>query len=188
MGDSNEINAWVLAVAQASDRAAFAALFQHFAPRVKGFLMRSGAEDSLAEELAQETLVVLWVRASSFDPSRAQLSTWLYTIARNLYIDSRRRGAGVFGEMPDEWDPEQHPADAHLTPDELLLAVQRERGVRQAIAELPPEQARVLQLSFFEEQPHAQIARELGIPLGTVKSRIRLAVNQLRSILDRYKP
>ena len=188
MADSTEINAWVRAVAQASDRSAFAALFQHFAPRIKGFLLRSGAEDSLAEELAQDTLAVLWTRASSFDPSRAQLSTWLYTIARNLYIDNRRRGAGVFGEMPDEWDPEQHPADAHLTPEDLLLAAQRERGVRQAMSLLPPEQARVLHLSFFEEQPHMRIAQELGIPLGTVKSRIRLAVTQLRSILDRHKP
>jgi len=188
MPDNNEINAWMRAVAETSDRSAFAALFRHFAPRVKGFLVRAGAEDALAEELAQDALVVLWVRATSFDPARAQVSTWLYTIARNLYIDNRRRGAGVLAELPDEWDPERQPADAHLMPDELLVAAQRERGVRQAMADLPPEQARVLQLSFFEEQPHVRIAEELGIPLGTVKSRIRLAVIQLRRILERYKP
>jgi len=90
-------------------------------------------------------------------------------------------------QAPDDWDAEQQPADAHLTPDELLHAAQRERGVQQALAELPPEQAQVLRLSFVDEHPHSRIAQDLGIPLGTVKSRIRLAVTQLRRILQRYQ-
>ena len=184
MPTDDEINAWMRAVAEAADRPAFAALFRHFAPRIKGFLARGGADEALAEELAQETMVALWRRAASFDPARAQLSTWLYTIARNLRIDHHRRNAGT-ADLPDDWDPEQQPADAHLTPDELLLAAQRERGVQQALAALPPDQARVLRLSFFDEHPHARIAQDLGIPLGTVKSRIRLAVTQLRRILER---
>lgn len=186
MPDNEQINAWMKAVAEAGDRPAFAALFRHFAPRVKGFLMRAGTPESLAEELAQEALVVLWRRASAFDPARANVSTWLFTIARNLRIDHHRRSPGVAAELPDEWDPEQQPLDAHLAPDELLHAFQRERGVQQALAELPPEQALVLRLSFFDEHPHGRIAQDLGIPLGTVKSRIRLAVAQLRRILDRY--
>lgn len=187
MPTDEEINAWMHAVAGAGDRPAFAALFRHFAPRIKGFLLRGGADEALAEELAQETMVVLWRRAASFDPARAQVSTWLYTIARNLRIDHHRRGAGGAVAAPDDWDPEQQPADAHLRPDELLLAAQRERGVQQALAELPPEQAQVLRLSFFDEHPHSRIAQDLGIPLGTVKSRIRLAVTQLRRILERYQ-
>jgi RNA polymerase sigma-70 factor (ECF subfamily) len=175
------------AVAESADRPAFAALFRHFAPRIKSFLVRGGASEALAEELAQETMVVMWRRAASFDPARAQVSTWLYTIARNLRIDSHRRTAGRPVDTPDDWDPEQQPADAHLTPDELLQATQSERRVRQALAELPPEQAQVLRLSFFDEQPHGRIAQDLGIPLGTVKSRIRLAVTQLRRILERYR-
>jgi RNA polymerase sigma-70 factor (ECF subfamily) len=187
MPTDDQINAWMLAVAQAGDRPAFASLFRHFAPRIKGFLMRGGADEALAEELAQETMVALWRRAASFDPARAQVSTWLYTIARNLRIDHHRRSAGGAVEAPDDWDPEQQPADAHLAPDALLLALQRERGVQQALAELPAEQAQVLRLSFYDEHPHSRIAQDLGIPLGTVKSRIRLAVTQLRRILERYQ-
>ncbi len=188
MPTDDEINAWMRAVAETGDRPAFAALFRHFAPRIKGFLVRSGADESLAEELAQETMVALWRRASSFDPERAQASTWLYTIARNLRIDHHRCLARGAEESFGEWDPEQQPADAHLSPEELLHAARRERGVQQALAELPPEQAQVLRLSFFDEHPHVRIARDLGIPLGTVKSRIRLAVTQLRRILERHQP
>jgi RNA polymerase sigma-70 factor (ECF subfamily) len=188
MPTDDEIKTWMRAVAESADRPAFAALFRHFAPRVKGFLARAGTNDALAEELAQETLAALWRRAAHFDPARAQVSTWLYTIARNLRIDHYRRTGGVPAEVGEDWDPEQQPADAHLTPEELLHAAQRERSVKRALAELPPEQAQVLRLSFFDEQPHGRIARDLDLPLGTVKSRIRLAVKQLRRILERYQP
>lgn len=184
MPDNDQINAWMRAVAEAADRPAFAALFRHFAPRVKGFLMRSGTEEVLAEEIAQETMVVVWRRAPTFDPTRAQLSTWLYTIARNLRIDHHRRRAGVCTPAPDDWDPEQQPTDAHLAPEELLQAAQRERRLQRALRELSPEQAHVLRLSFFDDQSHGRIAQDLGLPLGTVKSRIRRAVMQLRRILE----
>jgi len=185
MPTDDEIDTWMRAVAESADRPAFAALFRHFAPRIKGFLVRAGANDALAEELAQETMVALWRRAATFDPARAQVSTWLYTIARNLRIDHHRRAVGEPIEPPHDWDPEQQPADAHLTPDELLHAVQRERRVQDALAKLPPEQAQLLRLSFFDEHAHGRIAQDLGIPLGTVKSRIRLAVTHLRRILER---
>jgi RNA polymerase sigma-70 factor (ECF subfamily) len=174
------------AVAESADRSAFAALFTFFAPRIKGFLKRGGASDMLAEELTQETMVVLWRRAAKFDPARAQVSTWLYTIARNLRIDHHRRAARATLEPPNDWDPEQQPADAHLAPDELAHVAQRGDRVREALGELPPEQAQVLRLAFFDEQPHSRIAQDLGIALGTVKSRIRLAVRHLRRILERY--
>lgn len=184
MPTQDEINAWMCAVAQAADRPAFAALFRHFAPRLKTFLMRGGTDEALAEELAQEAMACLWRRAASFDPARARASTWLYTIARNLRIDHGRRQAGIATGAPDGWDAEQQPADAHLAPDALLLAAQRERAVREALADLPPEQARLVRLNFFEEHAHSRIAEDLGIPLGTVKSRIRLAVAQLRRALE----
>lgn len=188
MPELDEINTWMRAVAESADRPAFAALFRHFAPRLKGFLMRAGCDEALAEELAQEAMAQLWRRAASFDPARAQVSTWLFTIARNLRIDHHRRQHGLdSADPPDGWDPEQQPADAHLAPEALLHAAQCERGVQQALAALPPEQAQVLRLSFFEDHPHGLIAQQLGIPLGTVKSRIRLAVTQLRRTLDRYR-
>ncbi|MEO8464346.1 MAG: sigma-70 family RNA polymerase sigma factor [Gammaproteobacteria bacterium] len=187
MPTEDEIDAWMRAVARSADRPAFAELFRHFAPRIKGFLKRGGASDALAEELTQETMVVMWRRAATFDSTRAQVSTWLYTIARNLRIDYHRRAPGGPAEPPSEWDAEQQPADAHLTPDELLHSTQREDRVRQALAELPPEQAQLLRLSFFDEHAHGRIAQDLGIPLGTVKSRIRRAVIQLRHILERNR-
>ena len=191
MPTNEELNLWMLAVAAHADRQAFAALFKHFAPRVKGYLARSGCGPELAEELAQEAMVLLWRRASTFDPSRAALSTWLFTIARNVRIDHHRRrqvSADSHADAVDSWEADLQPADAALPAEDLVLAAQRERGVHRALAQLPPEQALVVKLSFFDEQPHSRIAQELGIPLGTVKSRIRLAVAQLRRILDETAP
>ena len=188
MPTNDELNAWMHAVGRSADRTAFAALFRHFAPRLKSHLMRSGSTEAQAEELAQEAMVQLWRRAATFDPARAQLSTWLYTIVRNLRIDHHRRAAGVIEESIDPWDGELAAPDDSPTPEDSALAGQRERGVRAALAALPPEQAQVLHLSFYEDHAHAAIAERLGIPLGTVKSRIRLAVGQLRRLLDGYEP
>jgi RNA polymerase sigma factor (sigma-70 family) len=184
MPDQDELNEWMRAVAQASDRPAFAALFRHFAPRIKGYLVRSGCVEALAEELTQETMVALWRRAASFDPSRARLSTWIFTIARNLRIDQHRRGGSLSVADGECVDADQQPADLELAPEQQALAAQREHKVREALAGLPPEQVQVLLLSYFEDQPHARIAAVLDIPLGTVKSRIRLAVAQLRLRLE----
>lgn len=191
MPTNDELNTWMHAVAARADRQAFAALFKHFAPRVKGYLVRSGCDGDLAEELTQEAMVLLWRRASTFDPARAALSTWLFTIARNVRIDHHRRrqvSADSHADATDPWEADLQPADTALPPDELVGAAQRERRVHRALAELPPEQALVVKLSFFEEHPHARIAEQLGLPLGTVKSRIRLAVAQLRRLLDDSAP
>lgn len=188
MPNQEELNEWMRAVAAQSDRPAFAALFRHYAPRIKGYLARSGCTDELAEELTQETMVALWRRAASFEPLRARLSTWIFTIARNLRIDNYRRNGPAPAAGAEYWDADQQPADMDLTPEELALATQREDNVRGALAALPPDQVQVLMLSYFEEQPHARIAATLGIPLGTVKSRIRLAVAQLRRRLEGLEP
>jgi RNA polymerase sigma-70 factor (ECF subfamily) len=191
MPTNDELNEWMQAVAARGDRQAFAALFKHFAPRVKSYLARSGCSPELAEELTQESMVLLWRRASTFDPARAALSTWLFTIARNVRIDHRRHhllAADAHAEDSEAGEAELLPEDPALGPDELLQAAQRAHGVRQALAALPADQQLVLRLSFFEERPHARIAEQLGLPLGTVKSRIRLAVRQLRSLLDGRQP
>lgn len=184
MPEQDELNQWMQAVAAHADRSAFAALFRHFAPRIKGYLVRSGCVEALAEELTQETMVNLWRRAASFDPARARLSTWIFTIARNLRIDHYRRGSAGLAADALIWDADQHSADLELEPDELTQAAERERELHAALAHLPADQAQVLVLSFFEDEPHARIAERLGIPLGTVKSRIRLAVAQLRKRLQ----
>ncbi|KAA0069579.1 sigma-70 family RNA polymerase sigma factor [Tardiphaga sp. P9-11] len=170
------------AVARAQDRKAFAQLFAYFAPRVKGFLIRTGLAESVAEEVTQEVMIAVWRKASYFDPSRAGASTWVFTIARNQRIDrlrrTRSRTADHLLDLSDE--PDTPPSG-----EDIMIMAEREEEVRKALATLSNEQATIVKLSFFSEAPHSEIARELGIPLGTVKSRVRLALNRLRTLLDR---
>jgi RNA polymerase sigma-70 factor (ECF subfamily) len=176
-----ELISLICAVAQERDRNAFARLFAYFAPRVKSFLMRSGLEHSIAEEVTQEVMIALWRKASYFNSDLAGASTWVFTIARNQRIDRLRRARSrATGHL---LDPSDEP-DAPTSGEEIAIASEREEGVRKALASLPSEQATIVRLSFFAEKPHAEIARELGIPLGTVKSRVRLALNRLRTLLD----
>ncbi|MBM3342011.1 MAG: sigma-70 family RNA polymerase sigma factor [Betaproteobacteria bacterium] len=189
MPTNEEFQQWMDAVACHGDKQAFAALFKYFAPRIKGFLMRSGSDAALAEELAQETMVAVWRKAASFNAEHAGVSTWIFTIARNLRISHfRRLPASNSLDEPGMWSADEQAADAPDAPDERMFIEQREHSVRQALAALPSAQAQILRLSFFDGQAHPKIAQELGIPLGTVKSRIRLAVNQLRRALDEFNP
>ena len=171
-----KLNALMLAVAQTQDRAAFAALFAHFAPRIKGYLMKLGAGAALAEDLAQEAMLTIWRKAALFDPARASAATWIFTIARNLRIDAIRR----------ERRPDFDPNDPALVPDEepsadsVLMREEDDEKLRAAMTALSPEQVQVIQMSFFADKPHSQIASELGLPLGTVKSRLRLAMVRIR--------
>jgi RNA polymerase sigma factor (sigma-70 family) len=161
-------------VAAHQDRAAFAALFAHFAPRVKAYLLRLGATSGVAEELAQEALLSVWRKAHLFDPAKASAATWLFTIARNLRIDAIRR------ERRPELDPEDFMPEPDADADAGLMLAQDEGRLRLALKELPADQIQVVELSFFADKPHSQIAAELGIPLGTVKSRLRLAMGRLK--------
>ena len=167
----------VLAIAADGDREAFAALFGHFAPRVKAYLIRLGVQGGAAEELAQETLLTVWRKAATFDPARAGAATWIFTIARNLRIDSLRRDRPKTAIE----DPTDTPPQA--TPEILVTAAERDDQVRTALRTLSPEQAQVIELSFFSDEPHSTIAARLGVPLGTVKSRLRLAMTRLRAQL-----
>jgi RNA polymerase sigma-70 factor (ECF subfamily) len=179
----DELNRLMLAVARTHDRQAFATLFSHFAPRLKGFLLRAGMTGPLAEEIVQETMLAVWQKASYFDPARARLATWIFAIARNQRIDRLRRDRAPPGDRADGGaGPEQQ--DEAPSAEAVVIAQQQADRLRQAIETLSPEQAVILRLSFFMERPHADIARELGIPLGTVKSRVRLALGRLRGLLD----
>lgn len=166
----------LLAVARRRDQQAFRALFRHFAPRIKGYVRKLGADDSSAEELVQEVMLTVWQRAESFDPALASAATWIYTIARNRRIDRIRQ----------ERRPELQPDDAVLDvedapqPDREVQAAQEASRLRAVIGGLPPEQAEVLRLAYYEDKVHAEISAERGIPLGTVKTRLRLAIGRLR--------
>ncbi|WP_393982301.1 sigma-70 family RNA polymerase sigma factor [Xanthobacter nonsaccharivorans] len=175
-----DMSALIVAIATRADRDAFARLFRHFAPRLKAFLMKGGLSANAAEELAQETMLTVWRKATYYDPARAAASTWIFTIARNLSIDLKRReryGDTARVEMQDEEVDE-------TSGETILMSQERDARVRAALAKLSEEQATIVRLSFFQEKPHSQIAQELGIPLGTAKSRVRLALSRLRTLLE----
>ena len=171
--------ALIQAIAQHRDRAAFATLFAHFGPRVKAWMLRAGASPTAAEELAQETMLTIWQKARLFDPARASPSTWIFTIARNRRVDAMRRERHPSDLLPDPSEEPELPPQA----DFALVTAQQETRIRSALTRLPPEQAEVVRKAFFEDKVHAEIEKELGIPLGTVKSRLRLAVLRLRGML-----
>ncbi|MEQ8825412.1 MAG: sigma-70 family RNA polymerase sigma factor [Filomicrobium sp.] len=167
-------------IADTQDKEAFATLFDAYAPRVKYFLIRQGTPAESAEELAQEVLLTVWRKAGYFSSSRGSASAWIFTIARNLRIDQTRREkrAQIYAMIDDydDVDPD--------TPDELVSANEHAQRVRLAMSELPKEQQEVVKLSFIEGAPHSEIAQRLSLPLGTIKSRLRLAMRRMRKSLE----
>lgn len=171
------------AIAETQDKAAFAALFEHFAPRLKSYILRLGADDGTAEEVSQEAMVMVWRKAASFDRRQASAGTWIFTIARNKRIDRLRR------ERRPELDPED-PAlvpDAPKSADKAVEGRQAEEKLRVVIENLPAEQSDLIRAAYFEDKTHREIADERGIPLGTVKSRIRLALARMRKEVEDFE-
>ena len=162
------------AVRDQQDKQAFAELFSHFAPRVKSFLMKSGASHDVAEECAQDVMATLWRKAHMFDPAKASVSTWIFTIARNRRIDMLRKQRRPEPEdLP--WGPQAEPDQADA------MALQEETDqLGQALSQLPEKQRTLIEKAYFGDLSHSEIAAETGLPLGTIKSRIRLALERLR--------
>jgi len=167
----------VRAVAAAHDVDAFILVFSHFGPRLKRYLIGLNADDAQADELVQETMLKLWRRAELFDPARASVTTWLFRIARNLYLD-RVRGQRHAQARQDALDLIE--ADDEVDGAEQLLDVAR---LERALQALPPPQARMLRMAYFEAKTHAQIAEELSMPLGSVKSSIRRSFAKLKAAM-----
>lgn len=174
---SKEPKEWtthIFAIRDSQDQAAFAELFAHFAPRVKGFLMKSGADASLAEECTQDVMATLWRKSHLFDPSRASAATWIFTIARNRKIDALRKQRRPEPEdLP--WGPEPEPDQA-----DVIGLRQETAQLAQAIKELPEKQRSLIEQAYLLDLSHSEIAKISGLPLGTIKSRIRLALERLR--------
>lgn len=170
----------VQAVAERRDRDAFRAIFGAYAPKLKAFLARGGLDDAIAEELVQDVMLTVWRRAQTFDPRQGTFAAWLFTIARNRRIDHFRRAPRSFGDDPD---PMLLP-EPSISAEGLVEIQQSHTSVRDAMEALPPEQLQVLRMAFFEHKSHSEIAEEQGLPLGTVKSRIRLAMRQLKRTLE----
>ncbi len=177
--DTAHLTALLVDVAERQDKAAFSELFAHYAPRIKSYLMRQGANNASAEELSQEAMLSVWRKADRFDPAKASAGTWIFAVARNLRIDALRK------ENRPSFDPDD-PAfvpEPETAPDAAVAIGETQVKIKAAIASLPEEQAEVVRLSFYEDKPHGGIAQELNLPLGTVKSRLRLAMRRVRSSL-----
>ena len=166
-------------IAETRDKTAFAALFQRYAGRIKAYLIRAGAAADAADEATQETMLALWRRAETFDESKASAPAWIFAIARNKRVDLIRRGARP---EPDPEDPSFRP-DPPAPAEAAISAQRRDDLVREALADLGPEQREVVMLAFYEGLAHPEIAERLSLPLGTVKSRLRLAFGKLRNAL-----
>ena len=171
---------WLQAVAQRQDRDAFARLHSHFAPRLAAWLARSGMTPAQAEDVVQETMVSVWRKAGLYSPALGGASTWIFVIARNLRTDYQRRKANRELSPLDDWDQ----TDDSPTAEDLLLTAEREKLLRTALSQLSREQALVLEQAYFADKPQSVIARELGVPLGTVKSRVRLALARLKTLME----
>ena len=174
---NSRIDEWTMCLKRVRDDAdaqQFAMLFGHFAPRVKAFLMKSGANEALAEETVQEAMATVWQKAKLFDPSKASASTWIYTIVRNKHIDAIRKQ-----RRPE---PEDLPWGQEQTKNavEIIGTAEEEKQLRNAISALPEEQRLIIQKAYFGDLSHGEIAEVTGLPLGTIKSRIRLGLERLR--------
>jgi RNA polymerase sigma-70 factor (ECF subfamily) len=169
----------VEAIAAREDRQAFALLFRHFAPKIKGYVLKLGASNAAAEEVAQDAMLTVWRKAATFDRSQASVSTWIFTIARNRRIDIIRK------EKRPEFDPSDPllVPEAETAPDAALSASERQERLSAAIQTLPQEQMDLVREAFYLAKTHAEIAEQTKLPLGTVKSRLRLAFARLRRAL-----
>jgi RNA polymerase sigma-70 factor, ECF subfamily len=167
-------------VAAARDRSAFVELFDYFAPRLNSYLQRLGMKQGMAEDLAQDVMLTLWRKAHLFDPSKSSLSTWLFRVARNRRIDVLRRDRSA---LIDPLDPIFQPSEIEAA-DVSMDSVTRDERVRIAMLDLPAEQLELIRFAFYEGLSHSEIAERTNLPLGTVKSRIRLAFGRLRKIIS----
>jgi RNA polymerase sigma-70 factor (ECF subfamily) len=179
--DVSKRQEWVAhleAIRDRQDQTAFAELFRHFAPRVKAFLMKSGSTAEFAEECTQDVMATLWRKAHMFDGSKASVSTWIFTIARNRKIDMIRKNRRP---EPEEltWGPEYEPSAA----DVMSLQEDTDK-LGMALAKLPEKQRKLIERAYFGDLSHSEIAAETGLPLGTIKSRIRLALDRLRHAMS----
>jgi len=180
MGDN------LVAIGRNRDETAFADVYSYYAGRVKSFLIGKGMNEEIAEELTQEIMLTVWRRAESYDPSKAAASTWLFTIARNRRIDYLRGNSRIEVELDDEMlDVEATENDPQA---KFVSDAQAASQLQRALEKLPPEQRQVMHLSYFRGQSHGAIAKWLDLPIGTVKSRIRLAMQSVRSSLNAEEP
>jgi RNA polymerase sigma-70 factor, ECF subfamily len=173
--DGTDAASLVEAIASQRDRAAFARLFALYGPRVRSQLCARGASLTVADEVTQEVMLTVWRKAGQFDPRRGRVGTWLFVIARNCLIDHQR---GQRWPQPEPDDDVR--ADA---PDDQLAEAERQRDLRAALDELPLEQREALAGAYYRGRTMRELADEHRLPVGTVKTRVRLGLARLRACL-----
>jgi RNA polymerase sigma-70 factor (ECF subfamily) len=166
----------MLAIRDDRDKVAFSRLFDHFAPRLKGFIIRAGAPRAQAEDIVQDVMLTVWRKAHLFDPTRAQVSSWIYQIARNRQIDVIRKEARPMPEALKAEDDGSEDPDA----GEVMALEQETDQLRAALEKLAPAQRELIERAYLGELSHSEIRDVTGLPLGTIKSRIRLGLERLR--------
>jgi RNA polymerase sigma-70 factor (ECF subfamily) len=181
--DGPDLGACIEAIAERKSRDAFTQLFNHMAPRIKAYCLKRGASPAEAEEAAQETMIQVWRRAGQYDPARAAATTWIFTIARNKRIDQFRKEQHPEVTADDLVQTMSDPLDAESRMEQF----QAGETLAQKLKDLSPDQAEAIHKAFFEDKTHQVISEELNVPLGTVKSRIRLALSKLRSSMAEYE-
>lgn len=172
--DQSAPTQWLIAVRDRRDREAYGKLFTFYAPRLKAMLLRGGLRDGRAEDVVQDVMLAVWNKAGQFDPHRAAASAWIYRIARNRHIDLIRSTPPVDADLLLETE------DCEPDAAQILAIEQEHARLREAVKTLSPDQHQMLQRAYFEDMSHTEISADTGLPLGTIKSRIRLGLARLR--------
>jgi RNA polymerase sigma-70 factor (ECF subfamily) len=171
------LNDLILEIANHKSKPAFIALFNRVSAKLKAYAIRCGANQADAEEIVQECLLIVWRKAPTFNPKAASAITWLYTIVRNKRIDFIRKQRPDLICSDDLWpEPESEELEKHVESD-LNANI-----IRTLLYELPEEQRQIVFKVYFEGKSHSEIANELDLPLGTIKSRLRLAMKKLDTL------
>ena len=178
--DDKTFERCMMDIALNQDKEAFSLIFSYFSPRLKSYFLKVGALDSQAEEIIQEVMISVWMKAASYDKDKSSVSTWIYTIARNKRIDRIRKEKRHYLLESDEGL--EIPIDS--TQEDEIMSTQISKKLDNYMKNLPVEQAKLLKLSYFHEKTHVDISKELNIPLGTVKSRIRLALTKIKNFAE----